>query len=216
MGANLGQWEADTKACFEQLYRESSEFRRLGYAKAVLSTGNQWETVLVLWAGACLWVLKVCTIAERQIFLVGWLYLCSTELFASLQPAWERSRCCLPRARRGKSPLVSYDPALPCFPSQGNSCIKYCQRLVHVPTVTKLQLCFWFSWTVLPIFLHRWKIKSQRSLLAQVCGIIVFLVHAFAHWSWFEAAFWDLCGLLTLREITELLLCFVFRSPCFF
>lgn len=161
--------------------------------------GNQWGTALVLWAGGCLW--SALLLKGRFFFVVvGWLYFCSTELFAFKQPAWEESQCYLSGARRGKRPLVSHDPALP---SQGNRCIKYCQCWFMLPLSQSCSsgpagLCCQSCYTGR-------KIKSQLNLLAQFCGIIIFLVRIFAHCSWFEAAFWDLFELLTFRETTELL-----------
>lgn len=38
----------------------------------------------------------------------------------------------------------------------------------------------------------------------------------FAHWSWFETAFWDLRELLSFVELTEVLLCSFFQSPPLF
>lgn len=153
MGANVGQWEAGTKACCEQSCTESSEFQMLWVCKSRDPWGASGNS-----PGSVSWGLPlVCTIAERQIPLLGWLYFCSTELFAFKQPAWEWKQSCLSGARRGKRPLVSCDPAPP---SQGSRGTKYCQCLVRAPTVTELQVCFCSSWTVLSIFLHRWKKKS--------------------------------------------------------
>lgn len=204
MGANLGQWEADTKVCFEQSCRESS----CGCAKAELSMGNQWQTALVLWAGAA-FAQHHCWRAD----LSSWMfYLRSTELFAFKQPEWEGSQSSLSRARRGKGPLVSYDPALP---SQGNRGMKYCQRLVRAPAVTKLQVYFWSSWTVLPILLRSCKNKITTKSAGPVlwnncisCSRFCTLVVIWSSFLWFQFL------VLERLQSSSLVLCFDVLTLC--
>lgn len=198
MGANLGQWEAGTKACCEQSCTESSEFQMLWVCKSRDIHGEPVGTALVLWAGGCPWSAPL--LKGRSLSLDDFTSVPQSSLPSNSQHESEASVPCLGQGE-GKG---LWSVVILLLHHKGTEALNIASVWLVLLLSQSCRCASAPAGLCCQSFYTGGKRKAQWSLLAQFYGVIVLLVHVFAHWSRFEAAFWDLFELLAFREIPPL------------